>query len=114
MYNSMMSKFISGNWSGGLIKKVFKLLSLETYEFKTLVMKLSSSTCTSGLIPMRLYLLKHLVGDMKRYGDISFLDATFYEQFSHRIKRISRTVLDSSQSYARDRHIDKNATKKVS
>lgn len=58
----------------GLEKKLSTLRS-ENEEFSSVFRKFSASSCLLGLFSLKFHILSHLIGDLKRLGDDSFIDA---------------------------------------
>lgn len=80
IYISMMCRVISSDWKQGWTNKEMKAFSAQVCEFKYVVMKFFS-VCTSIVYTMNFHFLDHLVEDLKRFGDVSVLDASLYKQF---------------------------------
>lgn len=61
------------------------MFGAEVYELRAEVVEVFSSLFTSAVYTMKLHLLDYLMKDMRNFGDISFLDASFYEKFDNHI-----------------------------
>lgn len=90
LYSSFLSRSASGNCKRGWISNKMKPFRPEVCDFKKDFVKLCFSPCRSRVYTIALHFLDDIVEDITRFGNVSLLDVSAYDQSKSYIKRAYR------------------------